>query len=464
MGIDELYDAIAKVVDEVMCEGVTFADVRVDRYVLTYFNVVDGVLMDAVSGVESGASVRVLYRGAWGFSSTTDLSLSGLREAMKNALTSAKAISQGDTSLSIYLLPSREDYVKAEVKVSVLDVPLEAKVGDVMELHKALASRDYVKSVTITYMDSAGESLYVSSDSRVIKQEYNVAWLGASVTGREGVRKASVGEELGSIDGYTLWSRWPYEELSTMLLRRLEGQLRGKSPKNGSFTVVLAPAAVGALIHEAFGHLCEADLALSGSAVKDLRGKVVAKEFITVVDDPTLPNGFGTMKYDDEGVEAKPTYLVKDGVLKDFMVDREYASRLGIEPAGNARASTYKAPPLIRMRNTVLEPKDYGLEELLEGIRFGYYLVSISGGETDLDGTFHLGLQEAYEIVEGEVGDPVRNLSISGNSLTVLKNAEAVGKDLQLHYGRCSKGQTVLVSFGGPHLRVANVLVGAGGA
>ena len=463
MVLSGLPDTAAKVVDWAVREGASFAEVRIDKYVLTYFSVVDGVVKDVVAGVESGASLRVFYRGVWGFSSTTDLSTEGLYRAMNYALASARALSaQGGTS-SVCLLPSRDDFVRADVKVSVLDVPFETKVRDALELYKVLVSKDYVKSVTVTYMDGAGESLYVSSDPRFIRQEYSISWLGVSVTGREGERRASVGEEIGSTDGYTIWSRWLQEELGAALLNRLEGQLRGKSPTSGIFTVVLAPPAVGALIHEAFGHLCEADLAMSGSAVKDLRGKVIAKEFITVVDDPALPGGFGTIKYDDEGVEAKPAYLVKDGVLRDFMVNREYASKLGIEPTGNARASTYKAPPLIRMRNTVLAPRDYALDELLEGIKFGYYLVSISGGETNLDGTFHLGLQEAYEIVNGEVGEPVRNLSISGNSLTILRNAEAVGKDLQLHYGRCSKGQTVLVSFGGPHVRVTNVLIGAGG-
>ena len=166
---------------------------------------------------------------------------------MAYALASARALSVQGGSSSVYLLPSREDYVRADVKVSVLDVHFETKVRDILELYKILTSRDYVKSATVTYMDGAGESLYVSSDSRVIKQEYSISWLGASVTGREGERRASVSEEVGSTDGYTIWSRWPQKELGVALLNRLEGQLRGRPPKSGLFTAVLAPPAVGAL-------------------------------------------------------------------------------------------------------------------------------------------------------------------------------------------------------------------------
>jgi len=459
---EALADVAAEVVEKAVSRGAIFADVRVDRYVITYFNVVDGVVKEVVTGIESGASVRVLYRGVWGFSSTTDLSTMGMLKALDYALASARALSSGRGTSYVCLLPSREDYVKAVVKLSVLDVPFESKVRDVMELYKVVSGRTYVKSATVAYMDGAGESLYVSSDFRVIRQEHMISWMSVSITGREGDRRASISDEVGSADGYTLWSRWPQEELGSVLLKKLEGQLRGSAPKKGLFTVVLAPPAVGVLVHEAFGHLCEADLAMSGSVVKNLRGEVIAREFITIVDDPTLPGGFGTIKYDDEGVEARPVYLVKNGVLTDFMVNREYASRLGVEPTGNARASSYRAPPLIRMRNTILEPRDYELDELLEHVKFGYYLVSISGGETGIDGTFHVGLQEVYEIVNGEICEPVRNLSISGNSLDVLRNAEAVGKDFELHYGRCSKGQTVFVSYGGPHVRVSNVFVSAG--
>jgi TldD protein len=112
------------------------------------------------------------------------------------------------------------------------------------------------------------------------------------------------------------------------------------------------------------------------------------------------------------------------------------------------------------MRNTYIEPRDYTFEELLEGIKFGYYLVSFRGGQANLDGTFQVGIQEAYEIVNGELGDPVRNVSISGNTLETLMQVDAVGKDFRMYSGRCGKGQTAFVGDGGPPIRVKNLIVG----
>jgi len=142
------------------------------------------------------------------------------------------------------------------------------------------------------------------------------------------------------------------------------------------------------------------------------------------------------------------------------VLNREYAKILNVKPSGIARAESCKVPPLIRMRNTVLLPGDYSKEELFEDIKFGYYLVSFRGGQANLDGTFQVGVQEAYEIVKGEVGDPVRNMSISGNTLETLALIDAVAKDFELSYGICGKGQAVFVSDGGPHIRVKKITIG----
>jgi len=99
------------------------------------------------------------------------------------------------------------------------------------------------------------------------------------------------------------------------------------------------------------------------------------------------------------------------------MHNRETAHQFNAKPTGNARAEDFRVEPIIRMRNTFIEPKDYSFEELVEDIKFGYYLKSLRGGQANLDGTFQVGIQEAYEIDNGELGEPVRNASISGNTL-----------------------------------------------
>jgi TldD protein len=152
--------------------------------------------------------------------------------------------------------------------------------------------------------------------------------------------------------------------------------------------------------------------------------------------------------------------LIKNGVVVGLMHSRETAQKFNTKPTGNMRAEDFRVEPIIRMRNTFMEPKDYSFEELIEDVKFGYYFKSFRGGQANLDGTFQVGIQEAYEIVNGELGEPVRNASISGNTLETLFKVDAVGKDFELWPGRCGKGQTAFICDGGPHVRVKEVLVG----
>jgi len=189
-------------------------------------------------------------------------------------------------------------------------------------------------------------------------------------------------------------------------------------------------------------------------------GKKIASNIVTFYDDGTIKGAFGSFKYDDEGVQSQKTLLVKDGVVVGLMHNRETAQKFNAKPTGNARAEDFRVEPIIRMRNTFMEPRDHSFKELVEDIKFGYYLKSFRGGQANLDGTFQVGVQEAYEIVDGEVGSSVRNASISGNTLETLLKVDAVGKDFELWPGRCGKGQTAFICDGGPHVKVKEVLVG----
>ena len=189
-------------------------------------------------------------------------------------------------------------------------------------------------------------------------------------------------------------------------------------------------------------------------------GKKIGSNLVTFYDDGTLPGAFGAFKYDDEGIPAKKTLLIENGVVAGLMHNRETAQKFNAEPTGNARAEDFRVEPIIRMRNTYLAPRDRAFEELFEGIKQGYFFKSFRGGQANLDGTFQVGIQEAYEIMNGELGELVRDASISGNTLETLLRVDAVGKDFQMNAGRCGKGQTAFIGDGGPHIRVSEVVVG----
>ncbi len=456
-----MQDVFNKLMDYARSLEVDFADARMERVEKTLISIQDGVLKELKAGIEEGVAIRVLYRGAWGFASSSEISFESLKKALDTAYAAARTLSYHvKKPARIVELPSKTDIVRAVLKRDPRDVPVDVKIKDYLEYEKMLRGKEYVKSTTVYYADIVGTTFYASTEDRYIEQEKIITWMYTWLTGRINDIIASVRDERGAVDGYTIWDKWDKNEIARKVIDRLEKQLKAKTPKGGVYPAVLAPEIVGVFVHEAFGHLAEADLTTSGSAISDKLGKEIASPLVNIVDDPTLPGGFGTFKYDDEGVETRKAVLIEKGIVKELMVDRQYSVLLGIKPTGNARAESFKVPPLIRMRNTVMLPGDYSKEELFEDIDYGYYLVSFRGGQANLDGTFQVGVQEAYEIVNGEIGEPVRNMSISGNTLDTLKEVDAVAKDFELELGRCGKGQLAYVSDGGPHIRVRKIVIG----
>lgn len=437
--------------------GVEFADVRVERRRYTTIEDVEGTITIS-GGLDYGAAVRVYHGGVVGFAYTASLSRGSVLEALRSAYAMARA-GKGGIPKPLLMDPA-DAYYEHPVKASIEDVDIEEKVSRIRELDKLLSSRSTVKSRSARYYEAVEEKFYASTEERYIGERRELVYVAATVFGREGDRRGSSHLVNGTISGYYVWEKMGVEEFAGKLLERLDAQLRAKAPRAGSFPVVMAPEAVGVFVHEAFGHLAEADLVAAGSALRGKKGELVASEKVSIVDDPFIEDGFGTMRYDDEGVATARAVIVERGVHRQLMTDRFYAAMLGEKPTGNARAESFRHPPLVRMRNTVMLPGDARLEEMLEDIEFGYYIVSTAGGQTNLDGSFQVGIGEAYEIVRGEIGEPVRNLSISGNTLETLKNIDMVGRDFQLFYGRCGKGQLVFVSDGGPHVRVRRLTIG----
>jgi len=464
MALNVLKDVLVKTIDHGKNLGAEYVEVRVQNLFKTSLTTKDGTVESAKDGTESGAGIRVLVNGTWGFVSLGKLEAKLLRQSVEEAYRLAKAASlHVKTPVKLAEVTAVEDNVVAKPKKDPKDVSMEQKIDNALKIDKTILGYDKrIKSCTINYLDVTGTTYFVNSDGTCIQQDKLYVWSRILASARESSVFASAREEIGSTAGYEVFDLQPPEKLGTMVAKRTIDQLKAKSPKGGTFPAVIGPNVVGVFIHEAMGHLAEADLTLSGSILFDKVGKKIASDIVTVYDDGTVDGAFGSFKYDDEGVVAQKTALIENGTLTGLMQNRETAHKLNMKPTGNARAEDFRSEPIIRMRNTYLDSGDSSFEELIENVDFGYYLKSFRGGQANLDGTFQVGIQEAYEIINGEIGAPVRSASISGNTLQTLRKVEAVGKDFELWPGRCGKGQTAFICDGGPHIRVGEITIGGG--
>jgi TldD protein len=442
--------------------GAQYAEARAQKLYKTSLTLKEERVEAAKQGIENGVAIRVLMNGAWGFASVGSFDGAILEGAVSDACRMAKlASTRLKTPIKLADTKVVNDHVLSKPKKNPSDIQMEDKIKTVLAVNRASLGFDKrIKSCSVDYFDLTGSSFFVNSEGTSI--EYDKLYVWARITASalsEGVFTFSR-EEIGSTAGFELFEEQVPEVLGVKVAKLAIEQLNAKSPKGGKFPVVLGPNVVGVFVHEAFGHLAEADLALSGGVLANNLGKKIGSDLVTFYDDGTIEGAFGAFKYDDEGVPSQKTLLIKDGVVTGLMHNRETAQKFNAQPTGNARAEDFRVEPIIRMRCTYMAPKDESFEELIKDVRSGYYFKSFRGGQANLDGTFQVGIQEGYEIVNGELGAPVRNASISGNTLETLHKVSGVGKDFMLDPGRCGKGQTAFISDGGPHIRISEVIVG----
>ena len=455
-------DELTKVIDTGKRSGADYVEIRMQKLFTTLLTVKDSRVEAARRGSENGAAIRVFMNGAWGFASVGKWNRPLLVESMTEAYKMAKAASvQVKEPVKLAQAEAHEDKISITPKKDPKKVPTKEKIDMLLKEDETVFSFDKrVKSCTINYLDVTGTDYFLNSDGTYFEQDKLYLYLASTATAKEGDKITYSHDVLGYTSGFEEFDTETPETIGSRVAKRTIDQLKARKPKGGTFPAIIGPKVIGVFAHEAFGHLAEADLTMAGSVLMDKLGKKVASEEVSIHDDGTMKGAFGSYKYDDEGVAAKKTTLIKNGKVVSLMHNRETAGKFGTEPTGNARAEDFRYEPIIRMRNTYIERGDHSFEELSEGIKFGYYIKNYRGGQANLDGTFQVGVQEAFEIVKGEVGSPVRNLSFSGNTLETLHKVDALGRDFELSVGVCGKGQRAFIGAGGPHARVKEVLIG----
>jgi TldD protein len=194
-------------------------------------------------------------------------------------------------------------------------------------------------------------------------------------------------------------------------------------------------------------------------------GKRFGPDILNVIDDGSIPGQLGTHKYDFEGVRTRKNYLIKDGMLVGRLHSRETAAKMGEHPTGNARSVSYQYPPIVRMTNTYIDKGTASFRDIIKDVGLGVYALDCVGGQTALE-MFTFSAAYGYMIRDGQIAELVRDVVLTGNVFETLMNIDMLSDEVGWNPGvgphGCGKGEqhSLKVGFGGPHVRVRNVLVG----
>lgn len=410
--------------------------------------------------VAIGGQVRACYRGGWGFASFNHLG--ALAERIEEAVSAARLVGTEETILAPIAIVQAE----CHLPLSGTD-PRQIPLAEKKQLcdHYASVLRqvdDRIATVSVRYGDSAQRMILITSEGTLIEQSWVDMEMRFAATARNG-ETVQTGRE-------TTGSRRAYEDLLGLdqqvrsAAQRAVDALVLPPVKGNTYTVVIDPILTGLFVHEAFGHLSEADMAYENPDLLEVMtiGRRFGPPELQIFDGAAPVGHRGSYQYDDEGTPATTTQLIRDGELVGRLHSRETAGKLGETPTGNARCLNYHYPPIVRMTNTWIESGKTPVADLCGDIEEGVYARNWLGGMTNGE-MFTFSAGEAWMIRKGKIAEPVRDVTLSGNVFKTLADIEAIGNDFYWdESGGCGKGGQggLPVGCGGPSLRIRNVVVG----
>ncbi len=405
-----------------------------------------------------GGCVRALAQGGWGFVCFNDWS--SLQDQVHLAVQQAHRVPGDGRRLAP--AASVVDHVPPVLGRDPRAVPLAQKKEILDSYNELIWSTPDIQTSSIGYGDGSRRSVFANSEGSYIEQErVDVTLRVSAIAQHDGdIQQASF--SVGSLGDFTLVEGQAAAVAATA--RRAGELLRAPYPQARAYTVVLDPILAGVFTHEAFGHLSESDHVYENPQMRDIMvlGKQFGPAHLNIVDGAAVGGLRGSYRYDDEGVPATRTDLIREGILVGRLHSRETAGLMGELPTGNARAINYRFPPIVRMTNTFIEPGEMSLAEILADVDDGIYACNWYGGTTSME-MFTFSAGEAYRIRQGRIEELLRGAVLSGNLFQTLQNIDAIGNDLAMNQGGgCGKrGQSPLpVSNGSPHIRIRDCVVG----
>jgi TldD protein len=454
---------------------VEYAEVRAQSQVQDRLMLRNGILETYGASVDSGFCVRIIAGGGIGFASTNKWTKEEAKAIVDLAFKYAKAANRKEK-----LVFAGEKGIKTkwtvDQKKKIENVSPEDKISAFVEVHKALASCGVNVATTMAqvFIDLTTK-YFVNSEGSQISSFVPKIGTYIFITVAEQGKTEQAYKQFGYSGGWEAFKEWNIPERMIHDAKVLKDVItKAKTVKAGDMDLVCGSEVTGIAAHESCGHPMEGDRILGREMSQAGRsfiykggpywiGTRIGNKAVNVVDDPTIEHSYGYYTYDDEGVKARRRFLYKEGVINEFLHNRESAAKLDTRSNGSSRSTNYDREAIVRMANTFVLPGDLTEEELIEDVKYGVYMKSFTEWNID-DKRFnqrYVG-REAYLIEDGELKHPVARPVIETTTLKFWSAIDAVSKNVEFDAATCGKGdpaQGIPVYTGGPCIRLRGVYV-----
>jgi PmbA protein len=439
-----LEDAARRAVEAAVAAGAGDAEAWAERSTSRDIRVYDGRVESMSDAGGRGVGVRAFAGKRSGYAYGTDLSDEGVAELARAALEAAEVADEDEFAG----LP--EDFGAADVNglasPAFADWGTGRKVELALEIERAARAHDGISQVeNAVYSDAEGSVSLVNSRGFAASFDATQAWAYASAFAGEGDDLMTglgvgLGRDPETLDPQAIGDEAAQRALALMGARR---------PESRRCPVVL-DAFVAASFLGFIGSMLSAEAVQRGrSLFAGREGDEVADPALALVDDGTQPDGPGSAPFDGEGSRTRRTPLIEGGRLLGFLYDARTARKANTETTGNASRGSYRSPPSVGTTNLVIEPGEEDLAGLVRLAGDGLYVTEVAGlhsGVNPVSGTFSVGATGRL-ITGGELGQPVRELTIASDLVSMLKAVRAVGSEGRwVPFGGSVKAPPVLIA------------------
>ena len=478
---------IATALDTARVRGAEYADIRLVSNREQRIVVRNGVVETMTADESVGLGIRAVYQGAWGFASTRELTTAAADQAAAQAVQIARASAShngsGQTAAQLLGSPvaSRGSYA-TPISIDPFTVPLDDKLVLLLEADREMAAVPQVTARMANVVFIREERTFANTEGALVTQTIHEAGGGVQATavGNGETQRRSYPQSHGRQQGCAGWEYVVAMDLPGNARRTAEEAAElltaEPCPSNIDTDLIIDSSQLALQIHESCGHAVELDRALGDEAafagtsfltpdlLHDFR---YGSEQVNITADSTNATGLGTFGWDDEGLPAQVTDIIRNGQFVGYLMSREAATRLGMPSNGCMRASSWNRIPLIRMTNVSLEPGEWTLDDLVADTEDGIYLeTNRSWSIDDRRYNFQFGAEVGREIKNGKLGRLLRNCTYTGITPEFWRSCDAVcGPQHWQLWGtpRCGKGQPGQIahtSHGASPSRFRNVRVG----
>lgn len=464
-------------------EGATYADIRIEEISEENLSVRNGTVELIGKSVDFGLGIRVIVDGAWGFSASADVNPESVQKVGRQAVGIARASSRV-RGRGVALAPVEKvvDSYRTPVITDPFSMSLKQKLDYLLFLDGLMRGVSGINQAEAYMNFVKRRKIFASSEGSAIGQTLIQSGGGISATAMRSHREMGTRSYPNSSGqhqsrGYELIRELDFDNNAKRIAEEAVALLSAKECPSKNTTIILDGPQMSLQIHESIGHPLELDRVFgaernfSGTSFatpEKLNKLRYGSEIVNVVNDSTWPFGLGTFGYDDEGVRASRSFLIKDGILVGYLCSRETAARLGITSNACMRANSWANVPIVRQINVNLLPGDKSLDEMISEVDDGIYMRAVRTWSIDDNReNFQMGCEIGWEIKNGKLGEMIKSPSYSGNSVEFWNSCDGVAN--QDHWEiwgtpNCGKGQPVQnmpTSQGASPARFRNVKVGS---